>query len=246
MCKCCIFWRYLVNLKKKTLMGNHQWEQVRMAERSKALRSGRSPVLWTWVRIPLLTTHFASTLYPISFSFLHLLSPSNIYMFTIHIYYIHVYYVYIYISISIYCVYIYYAIRNTHHPSINHRLLPLLLKLPLHHATTLAYHSMVYNRLAQCSFGRNSFLCSSAFWAKENLDSYCDHVHNAFASMNTRNAARQERTWNNWTFSTKYGAALKQSKARNRFFSSAKNIAMTQCSLLRNRHVLAIWIVRYH
>jgi len=42
-------------------------------------------------------------------------------------------------------------------------LLPLLLKLPLHHATTLAYHSMVYNRLAQCSFGRNSFLCSSAF-----------------------------------------------------------------------------------
>ena len=26
-----------------------------MAERSKALRSGRSPVLWAWVRIPLLT-----------------------------------------------------------------------------------------------------------------------------------------------------------------------------------------------
>ena len=28
---------------------------VRMAERSKALRSGRSPLLWAWVRIPLLT-----------------------------------------------------------------------------------------------------------------------------------------------------------------------------------------------
>ena len=33
--------------------------QVRMAERSKALRSGRSPLLWAWVRIPLLTiSHF--------------------------------------------------------------------------------------------------------------------------------------------------------------------------------------------
>ena len=31
---------------------------VRMAERSKALRSGRSPLLWAWVRIPLLTTSF--------------------------------------------------------------------------------------------------------------------------------------------------------------------------------------------
>ena len=31
---------------------------VRMAERSKALRSGRSPLLWAWVRIPLLTTIF--------------------------------------------------------------------------------------------------------------------------------------------------------------------------------------------
>ena len=28
---------------------------VRMAEWSKALRSGRSPLLWAWVRIPLLT-----------------------------------------------------------------------------------------------------------------------------------------------------------------------------------------------
>ena len=33
---------------------------VRMAERSKALRSGRSPVLWAWVRIPLLTIVFVS------------------------------------------------------------------------------------------------------------------------------------------------------------------------------------------
>ena len=29
-----------------------------MAERSKALRSGRSPLLWAWVRIPLLTKYF--------------------------------------------------------------------------------------------------------------------------------------------------------------------------------------------
>ena len=29
-----------------------------MAERSKALRSGRSPLLWAWVRIPLLTYFF--------------------------------------------------------------------------------------------------------------------------------------------------------------------------------------------
>ena len=29
-----------------------------MAERSKALRSGRSPLLWAWVRIPLLTKMF--------------------------------------------------------------------------------------------------------------------------------------------------------------------------------------------
>ena len=31
---------------------------VRMAEWSKALRSGRSPLLWAWVRIPLLTNIF--------------------------------------------------------------------------------------------------------------------------------------------------------------------------------------------
>ena len=36
-----------------------------MAERSKALRSGRSPLLWAWVRIPLLTwlSHFSSPHY---------------------------------------------------------------------------------------------------------------------------------------------------------------------------------------
>ena len=34
---------------------------VRMAERSKALRSGRSPLLWAWVRIPLLTADFWAT-----------------------------------------------------------------------------------------------------------------------------------------------------------------------------------------
>ncbi|KAK4317792.1 hypothetical protein Pmani_011147 [Petrolisthes manimaculis] len=33
-------------------------KQVRMAERSKALRSGRSPVFRAWVRIPLLTDGF--------------------------------------------------------------------------------------------------------------------------------------------------------------------------------------------
>ena len=36
----------------------YQMHGVRMAERSKALRSGRSPHLWAWVRIPLLTTCF--------------------------------------------------------------------------------------------------------------------------------------------------------------------------------------------
>ena len=32
-----------------------EYRTVRMAERSKALRSGRSPVFWARVRIPLLT-----------------------------------------------------------------------------------------------------------------------------------------------------------------------------------------------
>ena len=36
---------------------------VRMAERSKALRSGRSPLLWAWVRIPLLTSVFLPKLH---------------------------------------------------------------------------------------------------------------------------------------------------------------------------------------
>ena len=38
----------------KIFFQSHQ-TTVRMAERSKALRSGRSPLLWAWVRIPLLT-----------------------------------------------------------------------------------------------------------------------------------------------------------------------------------------------
>ena len=36
---------------------------VRMAERSKALRSGRSPVFWAWVRIPLPTLSFRSIIW---------------------------------------------------------------------------------------------------------------------------------------------------------------------------------------
>ena len=36
-------------------------KNVRMAEWSKALRSGRSPLLWAWVRIPLLTNTFLLT-----------------------------------------------------------------------------------------------------------------------------------------------------------------------------------------
>ena len=35
---------------------------VRMAEWSKALRSGRSPLLWAWVQIPLLTITFLSAI----------------------------------------------------------------------------------------------------------------------------------------------------------------------------------------
>ena len=34
-----------------------------MAEWSKALRSGRSPLLWAWVRIPLLTKVFSKTFF---------------------------------------------------------------------------------------------------------------------------------------------------------------------------------------
>ena len=40
---------------------------VRTAERSKALRSGRSPLLWAWVRIPLLAIFFSR--FPIIQSF---------------------------------------------------------------------------------------------------------------------------------------------------------------------------------
>ena len=47
---------------------------VRMAEWSKALRSGRSPLLRAWVRIPLLTKYF-----PVILLFIHnslnMLSP---------------------------------------------------------------------------------------------------------------------------------------------------------------------------
>ena len=38
--------------------------RVRMAERSKALRSGRSLVLQAWVRIPLLTNVFGQAMAP--------------------------------------------------------------------------------------------------------------------------------------------------------------------------------------
>ena len=46
-----------------------QWSDVRMAERSKALRSGRSLVLQAWVRIPLLTTFFGFVLFFANYSF---------------------------------------------------------------------------------------------------------------------------------------------------------------------------------
>ena len=52
-------------------LNSHIWrrsvlDNVRMAEWSKALRSGRSLVLQAWVRIPLLTIFFSSHLYPVS------------------------------------------------------------------------------------------------------------------------------------------------------------------------------------
>ena len=54
----CSCWRPL----RSAVVGNESPDKsailvalVRMAERSKALRSGRSPLLWAWVRIPLLT-----------------------------------------------------------------------------------------------------------------------------------------------------------------------------------------------
>ena len=40
---------------ERTVQQTSPEKGVRMAERSKALRSGRSPLLWAWVRIPLLT-----------------------------------------------------------------------------------------------------------------------------------------------------------------------------------------------
>lgn len=39
-----------------------EYKQVRMAEWSKALRSGRSPLLWAGVRISLLTKPFSSAI----------------------------------------------------------------------------------------------------------------------------------------------------------------------------------------
>ena len=44
-----------------------------MAERSKALRSGRSPLLWAWVRIPLLTVLFF-----FSFVFSHMVAFTTV------------------------------------------------------------------------------------------------------------------------------------------------------------------------
>ena len=41
---------------------------VRMAEWSKALRSGRSPLLWAWVRIPLLTNVFLDYFFSTSYT----------------------------------------------------------------------------------------------------------------------------------------------------------------------------------
>ena len=49
---------------------------VRMAERSKALRSGRSPLLWAWVRIPLLTVKILSG-YILASKFLQLIKRSE-------------------------------------------------------------------------------------------------------------------------------------------------------------------------
>ena len=55
---------YIVMLSEFMWLLSAGWESVlysqsvRMAERSKALRSGRSPLLWAWVRIPLLTNNF--------------------------------------------------------------------------------------------------------------------------------------------------------------------------------------------
>ena len=43
------------NTLTKSANSHRKTCEVRMAERSKALRSGRSPLLWAWVRIPLLT-----------------------------------------------------------------------------------------------------------------------------------------------------------------------------------------------
>ncbi len=45
---------YVYNVQNE-ILPNIVENHVRMAEWSQALRSGRSPLLWAWVRIPLLT-----------------------------------------------------------------------------------------------------------------------------------------------------------------------------------------------
>ena len=52
----------LIAILSSDLMQCHALAEVRMAERSKALRSGRSPVFRAWVRIPLLTSCFKTEL----------------------------------------------------------------------------------------------------------------------------------------------------------------------------------------
>ena len=53
-----------------------------MAERSKALRSGRSLVLQAWVRIPLLTNIFISTLYILKSNKKQSVKTGNVFFFT--------------------------------------------------------------------------------------------------------------------------------------------------------------------
>ena len=49
---------WVISTSQQTTFPNSGMYPVRMAEWSKALRSGRSPVFRAWVRIPLLTVHF--------------------------------------------------------------------------------------------------------------------------------------------------------------------------------------------
>lgn len=54
-------WREIL-LSLAFLFNPVEYKQVRMAEWSKALRSGRSPLLWAGVRISLLTKPFSSAI----------------------------------------------------------------------------------------------------------------------------------------------------------------------------------------